>query len=54
MPNDFLSAPDWNAPEPKTIGLQLTCCDRPHGIYMHNRVNGKLMYLTSGRQPAWP
>lgn len=51
---NFLTAPDWDSPSGATIGLQLTCCERPEGIYVHNRFSGGLGFITAGRQPSWP
>ena len=51
---DFLSAPDWTSSSGATIGLQLTCCERPQGIYVYNRLSGSLGFLAAGRQPSWP
>jgi Tol biopolymer transport system component len=50
---EFLSAPDWNDSSGDTIGFQLTCCVRPQGVYLYNRVNGNLVFVTAGGQPDW-
>jgi Tol biopolymer transport system component len=51
---EFLSAPEWNSSSAATtIGLQLTCCVRPQGIYVYNRFSGSMAFLTTGREPDW-